>query len=94
MKDDKVGTACDLMAMMHCKILVRKLEENRPLGRSKHKWQDDIKTDESQTCKRMVLVLNADELLGQNRPMKYLLMMDDDECDDVDWFHQVKDRNQ
>jgi len=55
-----------------CKVLVRKFEAIRPLERSKHKWQYDIKMDESQTCKRMVLVLMADELLGRNRPMNPL----------------------
>jgi len=54
-----------------CKVFVRKLEAIRPLERSKYKWQDDIKMDESQTCKRMIHLLTADELLGQNRPIKY-----------------------
>jgi hypothetical protein len=42
----------------------------------------------------MILVLIAEELLGRNRPIEYYFMMDDDECDDVDWIHQVPDRNQ
>jgi len=54
-----------------CKVLVSKTEANRLLGRSKHKWQDDIKMDESQTCKRMILVLIAEELLDRNRPIEY-----------------------
>jgi hypothetical protein len=42
----------------------------------------------------MVLVPIADEPLGQNRPIKYQLVMDgDDDCDDVDWIHQVQYRN-
>jgi hypothetical protein len=27
------------------KILVGKLEEKRPLGRSRHRWEDGIRTD-------------------------------------------------
>jgi len=71
MKDDKVGMACALMAMTHVQSFFRKLESIRPLERPKHKWQDDIKTDESETCKWMVLVLTADKLLGRNRAIKY-----------------------
>jgi hypothetical protein len=46
-KKTEMGRACNMYGEKRevCRVLVRKREGGRPLGRPKHRWEDNIKMD-------------------------------------------------
>ena len=44
---NEMGGACSMYGEMRgvCRVLVEKPEGKRPLGRPKHRWEDNIKMD-------------------------------------------------